>query len=118
MLWAIVIYILEAMSLMGIPLALIQAKNGPTKVDAKYSALGVLALIIIAGATLGLRIESNFSDASMAAIVIWVLLMIIFTDWIRITVAGGVQYTIGRAVWAGFSGIVIIVATSLLAFAN
>lgn len=115
--WAIFLYILEVLSLLGVFVSLNRAKSGPVKMDNAAGIFG-LAVVVLGYLAIYMLTAQSRAEHAIALGVVYAMIITLglpnfFMSWAK----GRIAYTYQHGLWTGFSSVLGIALTSMLAFA-
>ena len=117
--WAIVLYVLEVFTLLGVPVGLSLSKKGePFEISNVEGVFGLAASALGLLAIYNLTLQSSANHAVALGITYAVITLISLPNFIREWVRGSAMYTSRRALLVTLGTIVDIVLISILAFAS
>lgn len=117
MIWTIILFVLEAFTLLGIPLALKASKKGPVEIDTKSAVITLAIIILAVFSAIMLGLQSTYEHSAYAAGVYVGLLIFNTFDVVLRMSKGSLVYGTGRALWASVNVVIGVIIISLLAFA-
>lgn len=114
--WAIVLYFLEVLTLIGIPAMLCRSQYGPIEVTNGTRIIGMLALVVTFVAIWQLSSGSAAQYATELGTAFALLQLVTIPNFIAEMVRGYVMYTRRRAFLVALGSLTGIVLTTMLAF--
>lgn len=116
--WAIILYVIEGISLLGVFAGVKNMTKGPIKSSIGTCFFALATVMLAVYSITALTKQSAADHAEALGFIYFVLTVIWLPDFFRIMLRGEFQYTMRRAVPATISSLVGIVLTSVMAFAG